>query len=155
MDTAIVPIQPDLPADIPALLDHLAETQPTVALAIAHALGSESMPALRPTVRRVTEVLESDACLDEEIEFIVSRAVTAQETFENWSDDRIDALLFESVARVRRERRTARRRDGSRDRHGQGDRQDDQEPVCQPDSLRITGRARLRKARCRSTPSDA
>ena len=95
MDTAIVPIQPDLPADIPALLDHLAETQPTVALAIAHALGSESMPALRPTVRRVTEVLESDACLDEEIEFIVSRAVTAQETFENWSDDRIDALLFE------------------------------------------------------------
>ena len=95
MDTAIVPIQPDLPADIPALLDHLAETQPTVALAIAHALGSESMPALRPTVRRVTEVLESEACLDEEIEFIVSRAVTAQETFENWSDDRIDALLFE------------------------------------------------------------
>lgn len=100
MTSAIVPPHiADLPADIPKLLDQVAETQPTLALAIAHALGSESIPALRPTVRRVTEALESDAGLDEEIEFIVSRAVAAQETYENWSEERVDGLLFD-LARV-------------------------------------------------------
>jgi len=85
----------DLPADIPAILELLADTHPTIALALVHALDGADTLALRATASRLLEGLANDSRLDQEVDAVVSRAASAQETFEHWTDERIDGLLFD------------------------------------------------------------
>jgi acetaldehyde dehydrogenase/alcohol dehydrogenase len=85
----------DLPADIPAILELLADTHPTIALALVHALDGADTLALRATASRLLEALANDSRLDQEVDAVVSRAASAQETFENWTDERIDGLLLD------------------------------------------------------------
>src|SRR6188474_2017058 len=85
----------DLPADIPAILELLADMHPTIALALVHALDGADTLALRATASRLLEGLANDSRLDQEVDAVVSRAASAQETFEHWTDERIDGLLFD------------------------------------------------------------
>ena len=50
---------------------------------------------LTPVDRRAADV---EAQLAAEVDAVVSRASRAQEAFENWNDDRIDALLHDLAA---------------------------------------------------------
>ena len=83
----------DLPADLPAVLDLLADAHPTIAQAMVRALAGASSPALRATADRLLEGLADEARLDAEVDAIVSAAVRAQQAFENWTEDRVDGLL--------------------------------------------------------------
>jgi acyl-CoA reductase-like NAD-dependent aldehyde dehydrogenase len=85
----------DLPADLPAILDMLADTQPAIALALVRALDQTGTPALHATANRLLETLANDSRLDQEVDAVVCRACAAQETFENWSDERIDGMLLD------------------------------------------------------------
>jgi acyl-CoA reductase-like NAD-dependent aldehyde dehydrogenase len=85
----------DLPADLPALLEVLADTQPAIALALVRALDEAGAPTLRATANRLLETLANDSRLGQEVDVVVASAGTAQETFENWTDERIDGLLLD------------------------------------------------------------
>ena len=85
----------DLPADIPAILELLADTHPTIALALVRALEGADTLALRATANRLLETLANDSRLDQEVDAVVARAGSAQEMFENWTDERIDGLLLD------------------------------------------------------------
>jgi hypothetical protein len=52
-DSIRPPNTADLPADVPAVLDLLADTHPTIALAVVRALGDAHSPALRATEKRL------------------------------------------------------------------------------------------------------
>jgi acyl-CoA reductase-like NAD-dependent aldehyde dehydrogenase len=83
----------DLPGDLPAVLDLLADTHPTLALAMVRALDSARVPALRATATRLMSALAADARLDAEIDEVVTRATRSQATIESWTDARLDLLL--------------------------------------------------------------
>jgi acetaldehyde dehydrogenase/alcohol dehydrogenase len=85
----------DLPADIPAILELLADTHPTIALALVRALEGADTLALRTTANRLLETLANDSRLDQEVDAVVARAGSAQEMFENWTDEQIDGLLLD------------------------------------------------------------
>jgi len=90
-----LPAPADPAAEVPALLAVLAETHPTMALAMVHALSGADSPALRATGHRLVEALAADSLLDQDVDAVVSRAHKALAAFENWTDQRIDALLFD------------------------------------------------------------
>ena len=85
----------DPAAEVSAILELVADTHPTMALAMVHALGDADSPALRATGRRLVEALAADSLLDQDVDAVVTRAHKAQAAFENWTDQRIDALLFD------------------------------------------------------------
>jgi hypothetical protein len=85
----------DLPADVPAILEVLADTQPAIDLALIRALDETGTPAQRATANRLLETLANDLRLDQDVDAVASRACAAQETFENWTDERIDGLLLD------------------------------------------------------------
>jgi acyl-CoA reductase-like NAD-dependent aldehyde dehydrogenase len=90
-----LPTAADPAAEVPALLALLAETHPTMALAMAHALGGADSPALSATSHRLVEALAADSLLGQEVDAVVARADKALAAFENWTDQQIDALLFD------------------------------------------------------------
>lgn len=82
-------------AGLPAILELLADTHPRIALAMADALDEADRPALRATAHRLVEALAADSQVDQDVNAVVTRARTAQKAFENWTDQRIDAMLFD------------------------------------------------------------
>ena len=58
----------DLPADIPAILERLADTHPTIAMALVRALEGADALALRTTANRLLETLANDSRLDQEVD---------------------------------------------------------------------------------------
>src|SRR5580765_2217148 len=85
----------DLPTDVSAILELLADTHPTMALALVQALDGADTLALRGTAHHLLEALANDSRLDREVDAVVARAASAQEMFENWTDERIDGLLLD------------------------------------------------------------
>src|SRR3990172_4864146 len=72
--------------------EELCEKHPTIGMTMLKALGQAVSIKLRQQNDRIAEnilVDESDAETDE----MVARAVTAQKAFEEWPEERIDALL--------------------------------------------------------------
>ena len=121
---------------------------PALGLDILHALAGGTIPAaLRGVAEHLSAGLDADIALDLEVDAMVSRARSAQRAFERWSEWRVNELLAalsdtltdhaEELARASRERDRTRQHRG----------QDRQEPVCEPDDLRVahqrnrTGRA--------------
>ena len=86
----------DPPAAVPAILELMADTHPRLALAMAHALSDADAPTLRATVNHIVGALASDSMLDHDVDVVVTRARRAQAAFENWTDQRIDALLSDA-----------------------------------------------------------
>lgn len=85
----------DLPVEVPAVLEQLVDRDPAMGLALLRALDGAVSPRLRATAGHLVEALSNDSRLDAEVDAVVSRAGAAQEAFENWTDDRIDGLLFD------------------------------------------------------------
>jgi acyl-CoA reductase-like NAD-dependent aldehyde dehydrogenase len=83
----------DLPADLPAVLEELSDSDPALARAFVRALKGAESPALRAAANHVGHALARNSSLDSDVDAVVSHAVRAQEMFENWTDGRIDALL--------------------------------------------------------------
>ena len=83
----------DLPGDLPAVLNLLADTHPTLALAMVRALSTARVPALRATANQLMSALADDSRLDAEVDEVVTRAVRSQVWIESWTDDRLDQLL--------------------------------------------------------------
>lgn len=88
----------DLPGDMPAVLDLLADTHPTLALAMVRALNNARVPALRATANRLMSALAGDSRLDADVDAVVMRAVRSQAAIESWTDDRIDRVLADLSA---------------------------------------------------------
>jgi acyl-CoA reductase-like NAD-dependent aldehyde dehydrogenase len=85
----------DFPADVPAILEVLADTHPAIAMALVRALDEAGMPGLRTSANRLLEALADDSRIGQDVDAVVARARAAQEMFENWSDERIDGLLLD------------------------------------------------------------
>src|SRR5262249_33632710 len=83
----------DLPVDLPAVLDELTDRDPSLAQAFVRALSDAESPVLRAAANHMVHALARDACLDADVDAVVSRALRAQEPLENWTDGRIDAML--------------------------------------------------------------
>jgi acyl-CoA reductase-like NAD-dependent aldehyde dehydrogenase len=83
----------DLPADLPAVLEELTDSDPVLAQAFIRALRDAESPVLRAAAHHMGHALARDACLDADVDAVVTRGMRAQELFENWTDGRIDALL--------------------------------------------------------------
>jgi len=83
----------DLPIDLPAVLDELTDRDPSLAQAFVRALRDAESPVLRAAANHMVHSLARDACLDADVDAVVSRALRAQEPLENWTDGRIDAML--------------------------------------------------------------
>ena len=64
----------DLAADIPAVLELLADTHPTIALALVRALDGGDTLALRARANRLLEALANDSRFEQEVDAIVSRS---------------------------------------------------------------------------------
>lgn len=61
---------------------------------MADALDEADRPALRAAAHRLVEALACDSQIDQDVDAVVTRARAAQKAFENWTDQRIDAMLF-------------------------------------------------------------
>ena len=59
----------DLPGDLPAVLDLLADTHPTLALAMVRALSNAQVPALRATADRLMAALADDSRIGADVEW--------------------------------------------------------------------------------------
>jgi acyl-CoA reductase-like NAD-dependent aldehyde dehydrogenase len=80
-------------ADSAPLLETLIEEQPAATLARIRSLLKVS-PRMRSTIAgQLDEAIAADLQLDAEIDRIAADAARAQETFEKWTDERVDALL--------------------------------------------------------------
>ncbi|HEY7291869.1 MAG TPA: aldehyde dehydrogenase family protein [Vicinamibacterales bacterium] len=90
----------DMPAELPAILEQLADSNPAIGLALVRALGGADSPALRQTSNRLMEALATDLGVSLEVETTVSRALRAQEVFDNWPEERVDALLRDLAVAV-------------------------------------------------------
>lgn len=74
-------------------LQRLCAEQPALGLAILTHLGQDIAGKLRATNRRVAPALAVSQP-DEEVELLISRAVSAQRAFASWPEERVDALLL-------------------------------------------------------------
>ncbi|MCP4363426.1 MAG: cyclic nucleotide-binding domain-containing protein [Chloroflexi bacterium] len=72
--------------------EQLCEQHPKIGLTIITALGQGLTDKLRQYIERVSEYIFADK-IDAQTNEMVARAVAAQQSFQNWSEERIDALL--------------------------------------------------------------
>lgn len=79
-------------------IEELLQTHPRVAAALYAALGRDATLKLRQTNERLAQVAFPEAP-DPIVRETVARAVTAYKQFQNWPEERIDALLL-SMARA-------------------------------------------------------
>src|SRR5262249_41433794 len=92
---ATTPATPADPPDVDAatLLEALVDSQPAAALARIRSLVTVSH-ALRATIAdRLDDAIAGDRLVGLDADRIVGNAARAQETFENWNDERVDRLL--------------------------------------------------------------
>jgi acyl-CoA reductase-like NAD-dependent aldehyde dehydrogenase len=93
----------DRSPDVPALLELLADSHPSIALSLARALRDADTSTLRAADKTLLGALANDSRLDHDVDVVVSRACAAQEAFANWTDEQVDGLLSD-VAKVLAER---------------------------------------------------
>jgi acetaldehyde dehydrogenase/alcohol dehydrogenase len=74
-------------------LENLMRTHPRIALRFVSALAKGAAQKLRSTTRRLAEKLAADSP-HPAVDPIVARAVAAQHTFNDWTDERVDGLLL-------------------------------------------------------------
>jgi acyl-CoA reductase-like NAD-dependent aldehyde dehydrogenase len=79
-------------------LHRLCVDEPTIGLPILRALGRDAASRLRHANERLHAFIASDAA-DPRVDEVVARAVSAQRSFEGWSESRVDALL-EAIAQA-------------------------------------------------------
>jgi acyl-CoA reductase-like NAD-dependent aldehyde dehydrogenase len=82
-----------------AALKELCGQQPILGLEVTRALGEHVARKLRHTNRRLAEHLHDDT-VDPEIEAMVARAVDAGQHVANWSEARVDALLYDIATAI-------------------------------------------------------
>jgi acyl-CoA reductase-like NAD-dependent aldehyde dehydrogenase len=75
-----------------AAFEKLCEQHPKIGLTITTALGQGLTDKLRQYIERVSGYIFADE-IDAQTNEMVARAVVAQQSFQNWSEERIDALL--------------------------------------------------------------
>ncbi|MCW5682337.1 MAG: aldehyde dehydrogenase family protein [Xanthobacteraceae bacterium] len=74
-------------------IDDLAKSHPSLALNVVRALGRDASEKLRQAATRLETFLESNAP-DPEVDEMVAKAKVAQAEFENWPEEKVDALLL-------------------------------------------------------------
>jgi len=72
--------------------DKLCEQHPTIGFIILKNLGQDLSAKIRRETSKVAEYVFADE-IDADTNAMVARAVTAQRTFAEWSEERVDALL--------------------------------------------------------------
>ncbi len=80
-------------------LEHLYERQPDIGLVLARLLGHQAATKLVRTTEQLASHLLSDVA-DPQVEEMMSAATAAQQSFERWPEERVDALLHAIAAAV-------------------------------------------------------
>lgn len=76
-----------------AAVDQICVRHPQVGLGLMRALGRNASLKLRRSNERLADFIVGDAP-DPEVDAMVARAAEAQRQFEDWPEERVDALLF-------------------------------------------------------------
>ena len=74
-------------------LDSLIDSLDAPALERVRALIAGAPPARGIAAKRIDDAIADDRRIDAEVDRVASDAARAQETFEKWTDERVDALL--------------------------------------------------------------